>query len=58
MTESRVHRKDRGEQSEDCDHEPIDLLQMGFVVEAVIDCGNSGSPHQYHNAQIVKLVTE
>ena len=37
---------------------PIGFLKTWIAVEAVVDAWYCGSPHQYNNAKVVKLVTE
>ena len=37
---------------------PIRHAEIMVTEEAIIDCGNVGSPHQNHNAKMVELVAE
>ena len=37
---------------------PIGFLKTRIAVEAVVDAWYCGTPHQYNNAKVVKLVAE
>ena len=53
-----MHSRDAAKSPENTYHAPIQVSKPDNIMEAVVHCRYSSSPHQEHDAEIVKLIAE